>query len=527
MNMAHVANRIWYGANLVSWKCFCSAIKSPMSAQTRLLQGYMKRNADTAFGKRYGFSAIRSIQDFQKTVPLTSYDDYEPFIDPIGKGVPNQLTADRVTRLMPTSGSSGAAKYIPYTNRLQAEFNRAIGPWIVDLFSRHPSAMGGPAYWAVSPAIDLKGKPGWTVPVGFEDDTKYLGACLSRLVSRVLAVPTDVRHIQDIRNFKFITLAFLLAHRNLRFVSIWHPSYLNVLLAELSTSVETIIKCLHDGVLHLPGDRRGSVHTRFRSAWKKNILRARELTSIDICQGRQLWPNLAVISSWGHGASQLPWNESVRTFPSTVHQPKGLIATEAVMTIPIRDHFPLTVNSHFFEFIDDTGRVLTCDQLKQDREYEIVLTTGGGLYRYRIGDRVRVNGFVESTPSLIFIGRGACISDLCGEKLSEAFVSRCLESILVPYAGSVTSAVLHAERRNGTLGYCLRVKVLNQTSEICETLKNELEMSLQENPHYALCVRLKQLKPARVITDLLTSNEDVLASQWKPLAIAKRGHEIE
>ncbi|MCA9253404.1 MAG: GH3 auxin-responsive promoter family protein [Phycisphaerales bacterium] len=517
MNMAHFANRMWYGANLIRWRRFREALKSPLSAQVRILQSYVKRNADTLFGRKHGFSSVRSIQDFQKAVPLTTYEDYVPFIDSIGRGASDQTTADRVSRLMPTSGSSGAIKFIPYTNRLQAEFNRAIGPWIVDLFKRFPSAMDGPAYWAVSPAICHSGETGWTVPVGFEDDTKYLGACLSRLVGQTLAVPTGVRHIQEISLFKFITLAFLLAHRNLSFVSIWHPSYLSVLLADLAAHLDTIIGCLQDGRLRLPHDLDGSILPEIHSAWKRDRSRAKELAGIDVRQWNALWPKLSVISSWGHGASQLPWTESARAFPSTVHQPKGLIATEAIMTIPFRNRFPLAINSHFFEFIDDTGRILTCDQLKVGSEYEIAITTGGGLYRYRIGDRVSVNGFVASTPSLVFVGRGALVSDICGEKLSEAFVAKCINKALAgTLKGKVNSARLIPERRKGVVGYCLKIHLKAPLNGETALIERRVEIALKKNPHYALCVRLGQLAPLRVEACRFPRCENDTAISKKP-----------
>ena len=44
-------------------------------------------------------------------------------------------------------------KLIPYPRGLQRELNRAVGPWIVDLYRRHPSLVAGPAYWSISPAV--------------------------------------------------------------------------------------------------------------------------------------------------------------------------------------------------------------------------------------------------------------------------------------------------------------------------------------------------------------------------------------
>ena len=85
-------------------------------------------------------------------------------------------------------------------------------------------------------------------------------------------------------------------------------------------------------------------------------------------------------------------------------QPKGLLATEAIVTLPFRCLTPLAVRSHFFEFLRD-GRPYLAHQLVPGEVYSVVVTTGGGLYRYRLEDKVQVNGFVERTPSLAFLGK--------------------------------------------------------------------------------------------------------------------------
>ena len=48
--------------------------------------------------------------------------EIEPWIERIGRGEPNVLTTEPVLMMEKTSGSSGAAKYIPYTRSLRREF---------------------------------------------------------------------------------------------------------------------------------------------------------------------------------------------------------------------------------------------------------------------------------------------------------------------------------------------------------------------------------------------------------------------
>src|SRR5687767_2447241 len=112
---AFIANSAWMAANAPSYIHFRGALDNPALAQHRKLLQLVGRNADTAFGKKHKFSEIASHADFRERVPISSFDDLHPWIQRIRDGEQCVLTADTVTRLVPTSGSSGARKLIPFT----------------------------------------------------------------------------------------------------------------------------------------------------------------------------------------------------------------------------------------------------------------------------------------------------------------------------------------------------------------------------------------------------------------------------
>src|SRR3954464_5998844 len=170
-----IANALWLASNLPAWQRFRRALRNPGEVQLQLLRHYLEQNADTAWGMAHAFREIKSYQEFTQRVPLHGYDDFEPWIARIRQGEKRVLTRDQVTHLVPTSGSSGARKVIPFTAGLQREFNEAIGPWIVGLYGRFPSVAGGTAYWSVSPAVEPEELESSVVPIGFDDDSSYLG----------------------------------------------------------------------------------------------------------------------------------------------------------------------------------------------------------------------------------------------------------------------------------------------------------------------------------------------------------------
>ena len=151
--------------------------------------------------------------------------------------------------------------------------------------------------------------------------------------------------------------------------------------------------------------------------------RARELDQIGPGDWPRWWPHLQVVSCWGDQAAAPGFRRLAARLPLTVVQAKGLLATEAVVTIPYAGTHPLAVTSHYFEFLDESGGLHGADALERGAHYDVVVTNGGGLWRYRLGDVVECTGHVLATPALRFVGRRARQSDLRGEKLSEVFVA--------------------------------------------------------------------------------------------------------
>ncbi len=462
-----VANFAWSVANARPHARYRRALDQPREAQTQLLSRHLNDNADTAFGRARGFAKLRNAEDYRRAVPLCRYDDLAPYVDRIRAGEPQVLTHEPVRRLVPSSGSTAARKLIPYTASLQREFNAAIGPWIIDLFRSDAALMLGPAYWSVSPVAQKSEAERSAVPIGFDDDAAYLGGFLQCLVGAALAVPFDVRFIQDVDAFRYATLRHLLVARGLRLMSVWHPSFLTLLLDELP---------------------------KHWTRLQKDLAGRRDLQGLSPENFQGLWPYLRLISCWADGHAALHQADLARRFPWVRIQPKGLLATEAFITIPFAGKHPLAIRSHFFEFLGDDGRSYLAHELEQNAEYAVAVTTGGGLYRYRLGDRIRVDGLVGATPSLRFVGREDLVSDRFGEKLSEGFVGGVLRDVLRKLNAASTFAMLAPRVRDGRTCYVLYIE---SETPLPPPISETLDTALCDNPHYRYCRDLGQLGSAQ------------------------------
>ncbi len=488
MITARVVNGLWQLSGLPGERAFRRALHEPADHQANLLHELVRRNAQTDFGRRHRFDAIDSVRDFQRRVPLSRYDDYAEDIDAIRRGRGAVLTAEPVRRLVPSSGSTGARKLIPYTDMLSRQMSRALKSWICDLYRRYPNLKGGPAYWSVSPAWDLPDEPS-AVPIGFEDDTAYLGQWLGPLVSRVLVATPALRRTRPLAAFQYATLVMLLLSPQLRLISVWHPSFLSMLLQQRVEVWERLLADIHQGTLRPPGGCDPSTRSMLEKSLRPDPERARELDTLGPeALPQDYWPALQLVSAWADAAASPAFAELRRDFPRATVQPKGLLSTEAFVTIPYRRGWPLAVDTHFFEFIDDQGDVHTANQLRMHDEYEVVVTTGGGLYRYRTGDRVRVDGYIDATPSVRFVGRTDQVVDLVGEKLHEAGVDSVLKRVLG--AEHTGFAMLAPDPGEAGAGYTLYLDAVPREPE---QLLARVTVGLRENPNFAYAQDLGQL----------------------------------
>jgi hypothetical protein len=419
-------------------------------------------------------------------------------------------SADRVELLERTSGSTSGEKLIPYTASLRRQFQRAVAVWIADVMRKRPAIRRGRAYWSISPAIGTNRTSPGGIPIGFDSDSAYL-SCLERLfLKRLLVVPPGIGKLTSIRNFQYCTLCHLLAAGDLTLVSVWSPTFLTSLLSLLDGWSDQLAGDLRQRRMTLPGGEDPGIENRVlmpvcgkgRVAQVSRILRSNVSMPAKLSQ---LWPQLELISCWADAAAGTYINGIRQYFPKVTIQPKGLMSTEACVSFPLVGHggAALSLRSHFFEFIpehDSPNMESTrlAHQLDVGQVYEVVVTTGGGLYRYQTRDVVEVVGHLNECPLLRFAGRADRISDLVGEKLSESHVSRILHRAFYQHEIKPQFAMLVPIATPA--GYCLYLQIENeQQSRVAgaEVLEG-IESGLKENPHYGYALSLGQLQPLQM-----------------------------
>ncbi len=480
-------NNAWLLAAEAGHRRFRRALRDPKRAQEKRLRAILRQSSKSEFGRLHGLGDVSSVAQFQRRVPERSAEDFRPFVDRIRTGARGVLTSARVERLLPTSGSTTAPKLVPVTRPLRSEFRAAIDPWIADMHTQHRTLRGGSAYWSVSPAFETEVVS--SVPVGFESDASYLGL-LAPLAERVFAAPAALRGVRPLGTFQYATLLTLLRRADLRLISVWHPSFFTLLWESRTSVWRQLVEDVRTGACSAVFDEDVPNDVRRACTSEPDRARADRLRSLGVhARPTDVWPKLRVVSAWADGAAAGPARALAELVAPAVLAPKGLVSTEAFASIPFAGRHPLAVASHFLELRDDEGRCRTVDEAQQGAQYELVVTTSGGLCRMRTGDRVRVDGFVGATPSIRFVGRCDRVVDRVGEKLHESFVAQVLGA-LCPAAAFSMLAPSAMEPGSTAPRYVLFVDASVDPTA--------LDARLRANPHYAYARDLGQLGPPRI-----------------------------
>ena len=452
---------------------FFSLLDDSASVQERLLNDILTTNADSEIGRQRDFATTTSIKEFQQRNPVTRYEDLHKTMDQVQSGVENVLTQEPVVLFEETGGSSGGSKLIPITASGLEGVQNAVIPWLHNLLTHRPGIINGSAYWSISPATRSPRLIGG-IPVGLSSDAAYFGPELGQDIVETLAVPPEISVISNFDDWRCQTLSYLLSRKDLAFISVWSPTFLLDLVKSIPEHLDRII-------------HNSSVSDTSVVLSKSRIEEIQEAIQGSRIDTQALWPKLDSISCWLDASSARYKDELERLFPSIYLQGKGLLATEGVVSIPVcgEEGSVLAINSGFFEFVDEQEQIFLSHELVLDKTYRVLLTTYSGLYRYDLGDQVTVSGFLGTTPLINFCGRTGLVSDLCGEKLTEAFVLKQISEL--------SGTALLAPTDNPKPGYVIFLEATDFDVHSAKTITEAVEQGLCANPQYAYAIQIGQL----------------------------------
>ena len=408
----------------------------PFETQEKILLQIMDENKDTEYGKKIGFKDVHSIEDFQRIVPLSTYDTYDNYVERMLDGEENLMMARKCKRYCSSSGSVGKPKVLPKSGKdlwnMQcmgfAATPACAARWFKEKGMKFPKQIG-------PVAVILTGHP-------MRDGKMCNGAgqvpftYLKPISKFFMTTPNDFMYPEneDAVNSTYFHLRFALQRRDLTFLGSMVVTLLTTMFDYFENNWELICNDIEKGTI----DPSIKCPPELRAKWEKKFKpmpeRAAEIRrecekGFDTPIAKRIWPDF--VWSYGMVGSTLAFYvEKLRRYigDAPIHN-MGYAAAEGYMAMPVEldvNDYVLLPRSIFFEFIpvDDPEceRPLTMQEIEVGKEYELVVTNFSGLYRYQIEDVVRVTGFYNKTPKVEFLYRNNLAMNIANEKTTTQMV---------------------------------------------------------------------------------------------------------
>ncbi|MDP3801077.1 GH3 auxin-responsive promoter family protein [Brevundimonas sp.] len=472
----------------------------PAAAQAGALAAILKANRDTTFGRAHGFAGIAGPDAWRAAAPIVEYEDLRPWIE---RQIADEaaLVAERPLMYARTSGTTAAPKYLPVTPTGLAQMKRAqrvmsfVQHRACRLFSGRILALGG----ARCEETLAGGVPAGSV-------TGLIYETMPAVVRRKYVVPPEVFSIAD-AELKYAAVTRLaLQHADLTAVSTANPSTLLRLRDHSRANWGKLLAEVADGTFAgtgslTPAQARAMTAALFPAPERARALaRAAEPGEPSIAA---LWPNLAGVVTWTGGSCALAAAAVRRSLaPETLMIDAGYVASELRGTVVVdaRRNLALPLlEDTFYEFVEaddwEAGRRDTrlAHELEPGRDYQVIITTTGGLYRYRINDILRAGPIIGATPTLSFQRKGRGVTNITGEKLSETQINLALAEAAAPAGCDVLFHLVLADEDRAV--YVAWLEVEGAGDDLAQDVERAL---VRLNIEYAAKRRSGRLAPVEV-----------------------------
>ena len=357
-------------------------MEKPLQVQEANFKYLLEHGKNTYIGHQHGFDNIKGISDFQKKVPVAKYEDLRPYLDRIILYQQKNVLWDTPVKwfAMSSGTTNDKSKYIPVTEESLQNCHYRSGYHMLALYANsYPDAA-----YVFGKTLVLGGSQ-QVNNIGGDIFTGDISAILMKNVPfwvKFARTPEELALIPDWEE-KLEKLSAYAIKQDIRaFVGV--PSWMLVLLKKIAKDT---------------GQRMD-----------------------------ELWPNLEVFFHGGVNFApyEAQYNKLIQSpnmrYWETYNASEGFFGVQ--YSEESKDMLLLLDNEIFYEFIPveelhngnyHDVQTVTLAEVEVGKQYAMLITTSGGLWRYKIGDTIM---FTSLTPHLFRItGRTKQFINAFGEEL--------------------------------------------------------------------------------------------------------------
>ena len=349
--------------------------------QRTLLAAMIKSARNTLWGEKYNFTAINSYEDFASQVPLTPYENIRPLVNRMIAGERNILWPGRITHYAQSSGTSdGKSKYIPITTESFNNCHYRGGSHVVA------------NYLNLYPDSRIFSGKGFILGGSFANELSLprgvvVGDLSANLIDKINMLANMVRV----------------------------PSKKIALMEDWSKKLPALVDAsINQNITNISG-----VPSWFLTVLKEVIKKTGATTIHDV------WPNLEVF--FHGGISFEPYRRQYQAITDTqkMRYIESYNASEGFFAVQndINDKAMLLLLDVgiFYEFIplneidSPSPTMLPIWKVEPGKVYALVITACNGLWRYPLGDTVKVKSI--NPLKITIAGRTKHYINAFGEEL--------------------------------------------------------------------------------------------------------------
>ncbi len=429
------------------WKEFQEETKRPMELTTELLMKLIDDNKDTEYGKKYDFASIKTIEDYQKKVPVVVYDDLAPYLERMMDGERNLLTAYNYNHFNETSGTVGAPKVVPMTDEQSGVFAKYNNLLMYGIMRDKvdSSWMEGRGFCTSSGNCRTL-KSGLTVGEASAKMADYIKGgrdALDAMVRTLYTSPLEGLNPEHGVDTKYVHTRFALMDREVRGMITGFYSVIVLFLRYIEDKYEMLIHDIETGTISDDVEMPDSVRESLLKKIEPMPERAAELreafkNGVDEPWVKKVWPHFMYITGAGGDGFEV-YDRLIKEHyagEGIANIYSGITASEGLWSVPsgVNDFDSIMAPSAaFVEFLpveagDDFTKCVTMDKLEVGKVYELIITNLSGFWRYRMSDAVMVTGFMNKTPKVQFMYRVNRTINLAEEKTTEKALQIAVEN---------------------------------------------------------------------------------------------------
>jgi hypothetical protein len=368
---------------------FLRSLANPDKVQKKLLFEFLRKNRNTLYGKKYGFSSINSIQEYQEKVPVVEYEDLLPLMIRLKNGEQNIFTKKPVIYFATTSGSTNIPKLIPVTKDRVKNFHKEFSLWGMSVLTKHPQIIRGKTLYFAGPFDEGRTPSG----IMYGSISGYLALTTPWFVKRKQVIPPHVYNILDFDR-KTKEIAIYALQSSISQIAFAAPIEAILFFDYIKTHRDELL-----ALLLMRGKR----------------FLVKKLSKLPSFTPSLIWPKLKFVGCI-KSETNMPYlktlKEKIGRDDLVIRDP-GIYASEGRLSLgleltdePISALMAVVNFFEFFDLSDSTySNPFLIGKLEKGKKYIVVITTPEGLYRYNMGDIVEVVDFKQKLPLIRFVQR--------------------------------------------------------------------------------------------------------------------------